>query len=59
MMKKLAFYLIFLIPIITLSQNLPPPGLPDDPVTVPVNSMLYILFTAAVLLGSYTIFKKK
>jgi hypothetical protein len=59
MMKKLAFYLIFLIPVIALSQNPPPPGLPDDPVAAPINSMLFILFTAAILLGSYTIFKKK
>ena len=58
-MKKLAFYLIFLIPVIALSQNLPPPGLPDDPVAAPIDSMLFILFTAAFLYGSYTIFKKK
>jgi hypothetical protein len=58
-MKKLAFYLIFLIPIIALSQNPPPPGLPDDPVAAPINSMIFVLVTAAIVFGSYTIFKKK
>lgn len=41
------------------SGNPPPPGLPDDPVAVPIDSMIFILFIAAVAFGSYTIFKKK
>jgi hypothetical protein len=58
-MKKLAFYFIFLMPIIALSSNPPPPGLPDEPVTAPIDSQLFILFTAGILFGSYIIFKKK
>ncbi|MNR22266.1 hypothetical protein D3C85_1392090 [compost metagenome] len=58
-MKKLAFYFIFLIPILALSQTPPPPGLPDEPAIVPIDSMLFLLFTAGVVFGSYTIFKKK
>jgi len=58
-MKKLTSYLIFFLPIIARSQNLPPPGLPDDPVAVPINSMIFVLFSAAIAFGGYTIFKKK
>jgi len=58
-MKKLAFYLVFLIPIIARSTNPPPPGLPDEPVAAPIDSMLFLLFIAGVIFGSYTIFKKK
>lgn len=58
-MKKLAFYLIFLIPIIARSTNPPPLGLSVELVAVPIDSMLFLLFTAGVVFGSYTIFKKK
>ncbi len=58
-MKKLASCLILLIPIAVFSSNPPPPGLPDDPVAVPINSMIFVLFTAGILFGGYTIFKKK
>lgn len=57
--EKLSFYLIFLVPVIAQSANPPPPGLPDDPVAAPIDSMIFILFTAGVLFGSYTILKKK
>ena len=58
-MKKLAFYLIFLTPIITLSQTPPPPGLPDEPAIVPIDSMLFLLVAAGIVFGSYIVFKKK
>ena len=58
-MKKFAFYFLFLMPIIALSSNPPPPGLPDEPVTAPIDSMLFILFTVGIVFGSYTVFKKK
>jgi len=58
-MKKIFLYLILFIPIIALSSNPPPPGLPDDPVTVPIDSMIYVLFAAGILFGGYVIFKKK
>lgn len=62
-MKKLASYLILLIilliPIIALSSNPPPPGLPDETATVPIDSMIFVLFAAGILFGSYIIFKKK
>lgn len=58
-MKKSATCLILLMPLIALSSNPPPPGLPDEPVVVPIDSMLYFLFTAAVLFGGYISIKKK
>ena len=58
-MKKLVFYLIFFMPIIAQSANPPPPGLPDEPVAAPINSMIFLLFTAGIAFGGYTIFKKK
>lgn len=58
LMKKISFYFIFLTPMIAQSANPPPPGVPD-PVAAPIDSMIFILFTAAILFGSYTIFKKK
>ena len=58
-MKKFGFYFLFLMPIIALSSNPPPPGLPDEPVTAPIDSMLFILFTVGIVFGSYTVFKKK
>lgn len=58
-MKKPLFYLFFFIPIIALSANPPPPGLPDEPVAAPINSMIFLLFTAGIAFGGYTIFKKK
>jgi hypothetical protein len=59
MMKKLFFYLIFLVSMIVRSANPPPPGLPDDPVAAPIDSMIFILFIAGIAFGSYTIYKKK
>jgi hypothetical protein len=58
-MKKLSPHLLFLIPILTFSSNPPPPGLPDEPVSAPIDSMLFILFIAGIVFGSYIIFKKK
>lgn len=58
-MKKLVAHLIFIIPIIAFSANPPPPGLPDEPVAAPINSMIFILITAGIVFGGYTIFKKK
>jgi hypothetical protein len=57
-MKKPASYLLFLIPIIAFCSNPPPPGLPDEPVSVPIDSMIFVLFAAGILFGSYIIFKK-
>jgi hypothetical protein len=57
-MKKLASYVTLLIPIITLSSNPPPPGLPDQPQAVPIDSIIYVLLAAGILFGSYIIYKK-
>lgn len=57
-MKKLTFYFIFLIPIIPHSTNLPSPGLPDESVKAPIDSMLFLLFTGGIGFDSYH-FKKK
>lgn len=40
---------------IALSQDLPPPGLPDEPVIVPVNSMIYVLLPIGIVFGIYII----
>jgi hypothetical protein len=58
-MKKLATYLTFLVPIIALSSNLPPPGLPDEPVALPIDSNIYVLLTAGIVFGGFIILKKK
>lgn len=58
-MKKLVTYLILLIPLTALSGNPPPPGLPDDPVAAPIDTMIFALFTAGIAYGSYIILKKK
>lgn len=44
----------------THSQDLPPPGLPDDdPPTAPINEMEGVLLIAGVAFGLYTVNKKK
>ncbi len=58
-MKKLAYCIIFLLPIIAQSANPPPPGLPDEPVAAPINSMISLLFIAAIVYAGYIILKKK
>ncbi len=58
-MKKVVFHLIFLIPILARSTNPPPPGLPDEPVAAPIDSMLFLLFIVGVVFGSYILFKKR
>ncbi|WP_127336404.1 hypothetical protein [Flavobacterium cupreum] len=40
---------------IALSQNLPPPGLPDEPVVIPINSMIYVLLAIGIVFGIYII----
>ncbi|RUT72128.1 hypothetical protein D0817_00450 [Flavobacterium cupreum] len=58
-MKKIAPFLLFIIPLIALSANPPPPGLPDEPVAVPIDTGLLLLVTAAVLWGGYVVLKRK
>lgn len=58
-MKKLASYLILIMPIVALSSNPARPGLSDESVAVTIDSMIYLLFTAGVLYGGYIIFKRK
>lgn len=58
-MKMLASYLILLIPVIALSSNPPAPGSADELVTVPIDSMISVLFAVGILFGGYIIFKKK
>lgn len=58
-MKKTTLFIIALIPIIALSSNPPPPGLPDEPTIVPIDSMIVVLFIAGILFGGYVIYKKK
>lgn len=56
-MKKLASLLFYCIPFIALSSNPPPPGLPDEPVVVPIDSLVLIVLAAGILFGCYIIFK--
>lgn len=58
-MKKPALYLIFLTPIIPRSANHPSVYLTHEPVEASIDSMLFLLFTAGLVFGCYTIFKKK
>ncbi|MFD2038131.1 hypothetical protein ACFSJW_02070 [Flavobacterium artemisiae] len=58
-MKKILIAAILSVHAVTFSANPPPPGLPDDPVAVPINLSLYILFAAGAVLGIYSIANKK
>ncbi|MEO6176352.1 MAG: hypothetical protein ABIP27_14470 [Flavobacterium circumlabens] len=58
-MKKLTYCFLFLMPLLAFSANPPPPGLPDEPVVVPIDSMLFLLATAGVVLGGYSSIKRK
>lgn len=57
-MKKPALYLFFFTPIIALSTNRPLVYLDHKPVEASIDSMLFLLFTAGLIFGCYTIFKK-
>ncbi|MBE8726344.1 hypothetical protein [Flavobacterium hungaricum] len=59
MKKRLTALALVSAQTIVFSANPPPPGLPDDPAAVPINSSLYILFAAGALLGICRIANKK
>ncbi|MEO6177029.1 MAG: hypothetical protein ABIP27_17885 [Flavobacterium circumlabens] len=48
-----------LISFFAYSQGPPPPGLPDDPVVVPINKMLPVLLVAGLVFGIYVVNKKR
>lgn len=57
---KIKTSLVFLlIPIAALAAHPPPPGLPDEPVPMPIDSNIFLLGIAAMVLAGYTILKKK
>ncbi|MFD1605301.1 PID-CTERM protein-sorting domain-containing protein [Flavobacterium artemisiae] len=58
-MKKILTGTFLLVQTITFSANPPPPGLPDDPVVVPIDSLIYVLLAAGTVFGIYTISKRK
>lgn len=63
-MKKSFLYTILcpailLIHNITFAENPPPPGLPDDPVAAPIDSLVYVFFALGIIFGFYIIHKRK
>lgn len=58
---KIFILIFFFLKFKTFAQNggPPPPGLPDDPVAVPVNQYIPVLLIAGVLFGAYTMVRKK
>lgn len=57
-MKKRILYVILCVPLLTFGGNPPAPGL-EDPSSVPIDQMKYILLTAGFFFGIYTIKKVK
>ncbi|MRX41754.1 hypothetical protein GJU43_20930 [Flavobacterium sp. LC2016-23] len=58
-MKKKICLTFLLTSVFSYAQGPPPPGLPDQPVVVPVNQMLPVLLVAGIVFGIYVVNKKK
>jgi hypothetical protein len=58
-MKKLIFYIaFFILPFVIYSQNPPPPGLEDPPVTASIDKIDIVLFFTAIYIGVFFFFRK-
>lgn len=58
-MKKKIYLAFLLLAYYSYSQGPPPPGLPDVPPAAPINQEISVLLAAGIVLGLYSINKKK